>query len=149
MLRGPLNSISRLAGVVGFTSTLILAPMIPASASNGAQIIDDSYCSQWGATEYCTTVKGHIQSVATPSGNSVYNVNIALVTTESLYGTLVFSYSYNIRGQGLALGQAAHVTNDNFSFSILYDGQTCTGTSVIHAANGEVHVEENTYGCLP
>ncbi len=141
------NSIKRLASVVGLTSTLILAPMLSASASNRAQIINDHYCYQPGVTEYCATLKGHIQSVTTPSGNSFYNVKMHLITTESVYGTLVFSYSYEMRSQGLALGETAQVTNDNSSFSILYDGQTCTGTSVIHAANGEVHVEENTYDC--
>ena len=149
MLRKLSNSIGRPASVVALTGTMILAPTLTASASNGAQQINEHSCSQHGAIEYCTTVKGHIQSVTTPSGISVYNVQMALVTTQSLDGTLIFSYSYEMSSQGVALGETAQVTNDNFSASILYDGQTCRLTSVIHAANGEVHVEENTYDCSP
>jgi hypothetical protein len=139
---------TRLGVVLGLAATLVFTPTAFAAAENGAQVINYSDCFEYDGYTSCSTVNGTFQQTMTPSGNASYSVYTRYSeTVTNPAHEVVFTYSYVIHDHALTKDELIHVVEDHFTFTVLFDGQTCTGRYTVHIVDDQIQFDRGQLSC--
>jgi hypothetical protein len=121
-------------------------------ASEGAIAGNDAYCVDEGDYRYCTKSHGVYNDAFTPSGSLIVisNGNVCISTNLISTGDLVredctrFVYHAVLKDDLVVVfqeGAMLHATS-------VFDTTTCTTDVKFQYANGQVRVENSSFGCI-
>ncbi len=146
---GKLLIVSLFTMVALFATAMIGVAPVLAAPGNGATVINASYCSVDEGFTTCTTAKGVMHQVNTPSGNASYTAegrSTSVVTDPS--GALVYESSVEFHLHNMNQGDMEHELSDRFNQTLAgFNGVTCTIEYAVHLVDGKIQFERSEERC--
>ncbi len=124
------------------------SPVLAASG-NGAIHISDSNCHDDDGYTTCMTAEGVANETITPSGNAIYSGHVRTTfTLTDPTGALVYTGSSESHFNRLDKDAMLHMLSSRATSTMTRsDGVTCTFTSIVHLANGQIQFDHTETEC--
>lgn len=130
--------------VLGSGATAALA----APADSTRFEVADAWCFHDVTLVYCTETDGFVSIVETPNGDqkAVTHLRSRTVITDAA-GAYVAEYTVATQDQFRYSADGDVTMHEITHTSATFDGQTCTGHSVLRIADFEVRIDHSTLSC--